>query len=825
MKRFYSILTKALVLSLIMAIPLTFYAQDGGTSTKKEKKSTSFSPYFFLQGEIGGANFNGDLYQYKVAWDWRYVGLDGYLGGGYQFLSWMKAYGKIGRGFTGGQNRGAHPNNGAPIGLYCDIDYFDANLNLGFGLINMIAGYQDRMVKLNLHAGVGQAQYKTRTYLLSNDNRWATSGYKGQTGSQSGNGISGRKVVLTVPVGMELAFRVSPKVDIYGDYTYSWMDTDYADNVKSQTKGFFTKNDYFSSFNLGLRYNFKKAGPNKMAKDFSKIDLATTPSPLAKKGDSIEVTIKGTFPPKYFNKGVAMNFAPVLKYEGGEKAFPAKNFKGEEASCDGEMVSYKNGGSFVYTAKVPYEPGMEASELYVAPVFYNCDGETYANGDDALANAKKSAQAEGIKVADGVITTDNLVQHNEMISYTPDGYEKVTISTQESGLFFPKNKANVRWNLPLNKNEDNYNALKNNTSDIAKGWEIKNITIDGWASPEGEETFNEGLSQHRAEAAAKYMKRKLKKAKVAFTDDTFVLNGNGPDWNGFMNAVKASNLKDKNAIINVVNSADESKKEEEIRNMILIYPELERNILPPLRRAAINVNTFVPKKTDAEMAQLATSDFSQLDINELLYAATLTTDLNIKKQIYANAMQAYPKCWRAVVNAAGVELALNNNDEAIALLMKVKDNDKAHDAWEFRNNMGIAQFRKGDVKHAEGCFTKAQELGGDESYNLGVVNIAKGDYATAVSKLSGTKCDYNLALSQVLNGDYAGADKTLGCAEKTADTYYLMAVNAARQDNKSDVLSNLGNAFKENGALKADAAIDRSFIKYFGDADFQALVK
>jgi len=88
-------------------------------------------------------------------------------------------------------------------------------------------------------------------------------------------------------------------------------------------------------------------------------------------------------------------------------------------------------------------------------------------------------------------------------------------------------------------------------------------------------------------------------------------------------------------------------------------------------------------------------------------------------------MQAYPKCWKAVVNAAAVELALNNNDEALALLMKVKDNDKAHDAWEFRNNMGVAQFRKGDVKHAEGCFTKAQELGGDENYNLGVVTLPK----------------------------------------------------------------------------------------------------
>lgn len=822
MKRFYSVLTRALVFSLIMAIPLTFYAQDGGTTTKKEKKSSSFSPYLFLSGDVGLACFRGDVSTFP---GFNKANINGTLNLGYQFLPWLKAYGTVGRGFMGGEATGlVRRHTTAPTyDLYFDMDYYEADLQLGLNLSNLIGGYKDRFFSFGIHGGFGQNQYKARTYYTSNDKRYATSGFKGQTGSRSGNGLNGRKVVLTVPVGVDLNFKASEKIDIYADWTGDWMQTDYADNFYSGDKVF--KNDTYGHFNVGLRYNFKKAGPNKMAKDFNKIDLATSPNPLAKKGDSVEVTIKGTFPPKYFNKGVVMNFAPVLKYEGGEKVFPAKNYKGEEASCDGEMVSYKNGGSFVYTAKVPYEPGMEASELVVEPVFYTCDGETYANGDDALANAKKAVKAESRKVADGVIVTDELVQHNEVVAYAPDGYEKVTISTQESSLYFPKNRANIKWSLALNKNSDNYNALKNNTSDVAKGWEIKDITIDGWASPEGEETFNEGLSQHRAEAAAKYMKRKLKKAKVAFTDETFVLNGNGPDWNGFMNAVKASNLKDKNAIINVVNSADESKKEEEIRNMILIYPELERDILPPLRRAAISVNTFVPKKTDAEIAQLATSDYSKLDINELLYAATLTEDLNVKKQIYANAMQAFPKCWRAVVNAAGVELALGNNDEALSLLMKVKENDKAHDAWEFRNNMGIAQFRKGDVKHAYGCFSKAQELGGDESYNLGVVNIAKGDYATAVSDLSGAKCDYNLALAQVLNEDYAGADKTLACAEKTADVYYLMAVSAARQDNKSAMLSNLGQAVKANANLKAAAAKDRSFLKYFGDADFEALVK
>jgi Flp pilus assembly protein TadD/outer membrane protein OmpA-like peptidoglycan-associated protein len=828
MKKLYYLLTKIFVFSLILAVPLSTFAQEDSGNTNK-KKSNGFSPYIFLQGEIGAANFRGDLYQYKAAWDWRYIGVDGFLGGGFQFLPWMNVYGKVGRGFMGGQNRYAHISNNTTKGLYTDIDYFEANLNLGFELINMFAGYKDRLVKLTLHAGAGQVQYKTRTYLLCNDKRWATSGYDGQTGSRAGGGINGRKVVLTVPVGMELSFRVSPKIDIYGDYTYAWMDTDYADNVKSKTDGFFTDNDFYDYFNVGVRYNFRKSGIKNMEKKFDEVAISLDPmyedGVLYKQGDSVKVKINGTFPPKYFAKDAVMNFAPTIKYEGGETILPTKVFIGDNVNAEGEKISNKNGGNFVYEATVPYEDAMAVSSLDVAPVVYKYDGNIYGDNNDALNQASKAIQLEERHIADGIIATDELLQHKEMVAYAPHGYEKVTIVSTNSSLHFAKNMATLNWKLPLNRKEENLEALKNNLTYLEKGWELKDIEINGWASPEGEETFNEGLSQRRAETAKKYLQKKLKKQKIKVDDEMFVINGNGPDWNGFMNLVKTSNLKDKNAILNVVNSSDASSKEQEIRNMILIYPELERDLLPQLRRAVILVNTFEPKKTDAEIANLSTSSPSELDVHELLYAATLTSDLNTKKTIYENAMRQFPNCWVAVVNAAAVELEMGNNDEAMALLKKAKDMDKVMDSWEFRNNMGVAQFRAGDVKHAEGCFTKAQELGGEENYNLGLVNIAKGEYTKAISLLSGFKCDFNLALAQVLNKDYKAAAETLNCADKDANTYYLMAVNAARQNDKANVIDNLTKAIKEDSSLKARALKDRSFLAFEKDPDFQALVK
>ncbi len=163
------------------------------------------------------------------------------------------------------------------------------------------------------------------------------------------------------------------------------------------------------------------------------------------------------------------------------------------------------------------------------------------------------------KLADGVIYTSKRIEDNLANSVMPDGYEKkVTIVNQTAKIFYEVNLANLNWNLPLNKQQGNKVAIEAMTTDILKGWDVKDITIDGWASPEGEETFNEGLSERRANTAIKFVKKELNKLakknkdelSFANADDiTFVESANGPDWNGFMNAVEASSIKDKNSYI------------------------------------------------------------------------------------------------------------------------------------------------------------------------------------------------------------------------------------------------------------------------------------
>lgn len=828
MKNAYSIFSKALILSLVMALPLSFIAQEEGDKETK-KKSSSFSPYWFIEGEIGPSWSHADLSRYDFAPDFGNTNINGSLGFGRQLTSVFSVYADLGRGFVEGEKKNVPTTSvpGAAWGrdMNFDMDYFEGNINVGISLSNLIGGYNDRLINFGIHAGFGQAQWKSRTYDLNTGVEINKNGYKGIKSGGTAKGISERNVDYIVPVGFNIDFNVSEQFDIYGDYSYTWMDTDYADGVLHGAME--VKNDVYSHFNIGLRYKFGGNKNKKMASNFNDVQLEAIPSPLEERGDSIEVTIKGTFPPKYFDKKAVMCFTPVLTYEGGETAFETMNFKGEDVAGDGTMVSYANGGSFTYTSKIPYDPAMNVSELVVAPVIYTYDGEVYDNCESAQENGNKVFIAEERKLDDGVIHTSKYLRNTEILAWAPDAYEKETISTQQSDLYFRVNQSNLNWKLPLNKDQGNYDKMVANTSDMEKGWVLDNITIDGWASPEGEETFNQGLSERRALTAQKYMEDKLnrlaKKNELIENEDIeFVINSNGPDWNGFMRAVKGSDIKDKSAILNVINSADEAKKEEEIRNMILIYPEIEKDILPPLRRADIKVNTFVPKKTDEEIANLSTSNPGELDMEELFYAATLTEDNGTKKVIYGSIIEIYPKCWRSVNNAAAVELAEGNLDLAKELLVKAVEMNE--NSFEVRNNFGVYHMLVADYNKAQHCFTKARELGGDVNYNLGLANIALGDYAKAEQLLAGSKCDFNYGLAQLLNGNNAGAEKTFTCAPQDAETLYLLAVTSARQDNKDGVLNYLGKAIKANPDLVNSAATDREFMKYYTDADFTAIV-
>lgn len=555
------------------------------------------------------------------------------------------------------------------------------------------------------------------------------------------------------------------------------------------------------------------------------------PQTLTNDGGKIAVKVEGTIPEKTFNKKAVVEFTPVLKYDGKEKELKSITLKGEKADGNGKVISTKEGGSFDYSTVIDYEPGMENAILVVKP---------------KIVQKKKSINAPEVKLADGTIMTSQFVMHDEDIWFasranaeklgmsTNEYYELVTLSDKTATFYFQVDKSNINNNLKLNKDNDVKGQMNELKSFIDQGWKVKNIEINAYASPEGEETFNEGLSEKRSEAGNKLLAKlfkELKKdknstVKVDNPQEVYTINskGLGEDWNGFIKAVQSSNLKDKNVILNVVKAqSDPLKKEQEIRNMTLVYNEIAEAILPPLRRVEIKVTCFEPKKSAEEIATLATTSPQSLTLEELIYAGTLTDDANTMLQIFKSAADLFPTDWKAQNNIAATYLMLNKNEEAAPYVQKA--NELSANNPMVVNNMGAVASKAKDYSNAISLFNKAANLGVDEAYNLAIIDVVNGKYANAAKVFNAKDCNYNKALVEVLTEKYDAASKTLKCAKETCMSNYLMAVIAARTDNKTTMVDYLKKGISINPMMKKRAAADKEFINFFEDAEFMEVIK
>ena len=94
--------------------------------------------------------------------------------------------------------------------------------------------------------------------------------------------------------------------------------------------------------------------------------------------------------------------------------------------------------------------------------------------------------------------------------------------------------------------------------------------------------------------------------------------------------------------------SDPEVREREIKNISSAYSVVAEQILPKLRRSKFVVNAERIGKSDEEIRNLAKSNPSALNVEELLYAATLFDNNGDKLAIYEAAMRQFPNDWREV---------------------------------------------------------------------------------------------------------------------------------------------------------------------------------
>jgi len=270
--------------------------------------------------------------------------------------------------------------------------------------------------------------------------------------------------------------------------------------------------------------------------------FSVNPDQLEVKGGVVEATIYGKIPAKYMPKNAIVNVTPQLRYGAGKTATgETASFQGEDVLGNGHRINYRRGGIYTMTFSFPYSPEMFQSELYM----------TF----DAQVG-RREERLPAVKVADGVIATSELYRKtlfNGGACKVQDLLKSTAEQKYEAQIKYLINESQIRQNEMKNNSVKEFAALLKR---INRGSElkIKNIEIKAYASPEGGLIFNDDLANRRQFSAEDYVNAQL--MENALSPDV-ISSYTAEDWDGLKQLVEASNIREKDAILNILSTYED----------------------------------------------------------------------------------------------------------------------------------------------------------------------------------------------------------------------------------------------------------------------------
>ena len=553
----------------------------------------------------------------------------------------------------------------------------------------------------------------------------------------------------------------------------------------------------------------------KMAKNQDEVSISCTPEVLVLNNGTVEADVTVKFPVEYYNKKAVLKVTPVIVFEGGEVAGATKYFQGSKVDENYTVVDSSMGGEYTLHVEFPYDARMAKSELQLQVevkcpsgkckefTLVNANTGALPTKEEKAALAEGGAEAAAIKkafgytVAVGVNTLQSDLDYSAVMDNTANNYKNVTTVVTKADIVYAINSSRVT--KKATETEDLKAFVENVVAQLANDRATQNLFVNGYASPDGPEKFNDKLSNARSESGHKAASKLLAETGVELDAASY-----GEDWEGFKELVAASNIEDKEIILQVLSRYESSvQREAEIKNMSAVFTALKKEILPQLRRAQVVNSTDIKGKTDAEMKALVEAgNFEALDLEELLYVAdnvlecakceAATLEHAAKKY---NDARAYNNLGVAYAKLGEAEKSLAAFEKAAALgLADSKLND----------NLALANLANGNVEKAK------QYAAAAEADAKAMVEAAQGNYNAAATAVEG----YNAAIANVMNNDLTAAKKAIA-ADATAKADYLRAVIASKEGDLETAKAQLKSAVAKDAALAEKAAKDVNLANLF----------
>ncbi|MBQ2364183.1 MAG: hypothetical protein II288_01305, partial [Alistipes sp.] len=292
----------------------------------------------------------------------------------------------------------------------------------------------------------------------------------------------------------------------------------------------------------------------KMAKNRDDVKLTCTPEVLVLNNGTVEADITVEFPVKYFNAKAVLKVTPVIVFEGGEVAGTTQYFQGSKVDDNYTVIDKKNGGSYTMHASFPYDERMACSELQLRAeikcpkggckefTLVNLNNGAIPTKEEAAILAAGGAQADALKrtfgltIAEGVNNLQKNLDFAAAMKAMESGYKNVTVEVTKADYMFAINSSSLTNKA---KKSEDIAAFQKKAADQKDNDRIKqNIYVNGYASPDGPEKFNDKLSAARSKSGQKAAEKLLKELGLELDAASY-----GEDWEGFKELVANSNIE------------------------------------------------------------------------------------------------------------------------------------------------------------------------------------------------------------------------------------------------------------------------------------------
>lgn len=441
--------------------------------------------------------------------------------------------------------------------------------------------------------------------------------------------------------------------------------------------------------------------------------ITVNPRELSQKGESLEINIDVDFSGLVMDRDHSLMLKPILVSAEKETELPyilingskrhkvynrkmALNKKLRDQSGVFKVVKAEPNTDMRlnYSLSIPFEDWMEYARLDLKQDICGCANVTRQIAIDKM-------------IATVLMEGEARYEVKPLLSYIRPEVEEIKRRSEQRDAFldFQVGKAVIVPTYMNNPRElDKIESMLQEVRDD-KNLTVSSVAIKGYASPEGNVSFNNKLSSGRAESLRSFLA-----SRSAFPSHVYQVEQGGEDWDGLEKLVEESFIDNKNEILNVIRSGKtEDAREQALKSVAggSVYPKILKELFPQLRRVLCRVDYTVRGFNEEEAKKVIMHSPKQLSLEEMfLVANSYKTDEPEFLEVFETAVRLYPDNEVANLNAAASALQWRDTERAKRYL------DKANPSTNvYVNNLGVYYLLVGEFDKARDLFTRAVRNG------------------------------------------------------------------------------------------------------------------